>query len=50
MIWSVRNATQIPTCFYKIVPYVVTLVVLAFTFRSSREPRSSGLPYKKGGK
>ncbi len=43
-------AWQIPTYFYKIVPYIVTLIVLAFTSKSSKEPRASGQPYKKGGK
>ncbi len=33
---------------YKMIPYVATLIVLAFTSRNSQAPRASGQPYDKG--
>lgn len=33
---------------YKMIPYVATLVVLAFTSKASQGPRASGKPYDKG--
>jgi len=41
-------ALHIPSYFYKMVPYVATLIVLAFTSKKSQAPRSSGIPYDKG--
>ncbi|HWR22959.1 MAG TPA: ABC transporter permease [Feifaniaceae bacterium] len=35
---------------YKMIPYVATLIVLAFTSRNSQAPRASGQPYDKGGR
>ena len=32
---------------YRLLPYVITLVVLAFTSKSSRAPKAEGLPYDK---
>ncbi len=37
----------ISTNFYRMLPYVITLVVLAFTSKSSRAPKASGVPYDK---
>ena len=34
--------------FYRMLPYVVTLVVLAFTSKKSRAPKAEGIPYDKG--
>ncbi len=34
--------------FYKMIPYIVTLVVLAFTSKNSQAPRAEGIPYDKG--
>ena len=34
--------------FYRILPYLITLVVLAFTSKSSRAPKAEGIPYDKG--
>ena len=31
--------------FYRILPYLVTLIVLAFTSKSSRAPKAEGIPY-----
>lgn len=33
---------------YKMIPYIATLIVLAFTSRNSQAPRASGQPYDKG--
>ncbi len=36
-----------PSDFYKMTPYVATLVVLAFTSKKSQAPRAAGIPYDK---
>ena len=33
---------------YRMLPYIITLVVLAFTSKSSRVPKAEGIPYDKG--
>jgi len=30
------------------IPYIATLIVLAFTSKNSQAPRASGVPYDKG--
>jgi len=42
------SSLPIPSAIYKMVPYVATLIVLAFTSRNSMAPRASGVPYDKG--
>lgn len=37
----------VSTNFYRMLPYIITLVVLAFTSKSSRAPKASGIPYDK---
>ncbi len=34
--------------FYRLLPYLITLIVLAFTSKSSRAPKAEGIPYDKG--
>ncbi|MBQ8506882.1 MAG: ABC transporter permease [Clostridia bacterium] len=34
--------------FYRLLPYLITLVVLAFTSKNSRAPKAEGVPYDKG--
>ena len=34
--------------FYRLLPYLITLLVLAFTSKSSRAPKAEGVPYDKG--
>ena len=34
--------------YYKMLPYVVTMVVLAFTSKRSKAPKAEGIPYDKG--
>ncbi len=38
----------ISTYVYNMLPYVITLVVLAFTSKKSRAPKAEGIPYDKG--
>ena len=38
----------IPADIYKMIPYIATLIVLAFTSKNSQAPRASGVPYDKG--
>lgn len=35
---------------YKMIPYLATLIVLAFLSKSSQVPRAEGIPYDKGGR
>ena len=45
---SFFNSIPIPSALYKMIPYIATLVVLAFTSRNSMAPKASGVPYDKG--
>ena len=33
---------------YRMLPYLITLIVLAFTSKNSRAPKAEGIPYDKG--
>ena len=33
--------------FYRMLPYLITLIVLAFTSKNSRAPKAEGIPYDK---
>ncbi len=33
---------------YRLMPYLITLIVLAFTSKKSRAPKAEGIPYDKG--
>ena len=41
-------ALQIPSALYNMLPYIISLVVLAFTSQKSRAPKAEGIPYDKG--
>ena len=41
-------AQNIPSVVYNMLPYVISLVVLAFTSKKSRAPKAEGIPYDKG--
>ena len=41
-------AMNIPSMVYNMLPYVISLVVLAFTSKKSRAPKAVGMPYDKG--
>ena len=42
------TALNIPGSVYNMLPYIISLVVLAFTSKKSRAPKAAGLPYDKG--
>ena len=39
---------NIPSQVYNMMPYIISLVVLAFTSQKSRAPQAEGIPYDKG--
>lgn len=39
---------SIPSDVYKMIPFIATLIVLAFSSKSSQAPRAVGIPYDKG--
>jgi simple sugar transport system permease protein len=45
---SFMRVIPIPSYVYKMIPYIATLVVLAFSSRKSQAPRAEGIPYDKG--
>ena len=42
------TALNIPGNVYNMLPYIISLVVLAFTSKKSRAPKAEGIPYDKG--
>ena len=38
----------LPSAVYNMLPYIVSLIVLAFTSKNSRAPKAEGIPYDKG--
>ena len=41
-------AMKIPSGIYNMLPYIISLLVLAFTSKKSRAPKAEGVPYDKG--
>jgi simple sugar transport system permease protein len=41
---------NVPSGIYNMLPYIVSLVVLALTSGKSRAPKAEGIPYDKGGR
>ena len=41
-------ALDIPSQVYNMLPYIISLIVLAFTSKKSRAPKAEGIPYDKG--
>ncbi|MGX8699321.1 MAG: ABC transporter permease, partial [bacterium] len=39
---------NLPGGLYNMMPYIICLIVLAFTSRNSRAPKAEGIPYEKG--
>ncbi len=39
---------NIPGSIYNMMPYIISLIVLAFTSKQSRAPKAEGIPYDKG--
>ena len=46
--FSFLTALNIPGSIYNMMPYIISLVVLAFTSKKSRAPKAEGIPYDKG--
>ena len=44
---QMQGVSQIPVQFIQIIPYVLTIVVLAGFIGNSRAPKALGLPYQK---
>ena len=42
------KALSLPAAMYNMLPYIISLVVLAFTSKKSRAPKAEGIPYDKG--
>jgi len=42
------RAFPIPAYVYKMIPYIATLIVLAFSSKMSQSPKAAGIPYDKG--
>lgn len=42
------KALNLPSSVYNMLPYIISLVVLAFTSKKSRAPKAEGIPYDKG--
>ncbi len=42
------KSLPIPNELYKMIPYIATLIVLAFSSKNSQAPRAEGIPYDKG--
>ena len=42
------NEIGISPYVYRLLPYLITLIVLAFTSKNSRAPKAEGIPYDKG--
>lgn len=43
-----RSLTDVPGTIYNMLPYIISLIVLAFTSKSSAAPKAEGIPYDKG--
>ena len=41
-------ALNLPSVVYNMLPYIISLVVLAFTSKKSRAPKAEGIPYDPG--
>ena len=42
------KALELPSAVYNMLPYIISLVVLAFTSKKSCAPKAEGVPYDKG--
>jgi simple sugar transport system permease protein len=41
-------ALKLPSTLYNMLPYIISLLILAFTSKKSRAPKAEGIPYDKG--
>jgi simple sugar transport system permease protein len=42
------KAMNLPSTVYNMLPYIISIIVLAFTSKNSRAPKAEGIPYDKG--
>jgi simple sugar transport system permease protein len=42
------NNMHIPNAVYIMLPYIISLIVLALTSKNSAAPKAEGIPYDKG--
>ena len=47
-IEMLHTAPNIPGSVYNMMPYIISLLVLAFTSKNSRAPKAEVRPYDKG--
>ena len=45
--FDILTALNLPSVVYNMLPYIISLVVLAFTSKKSRAPKAAGIPYDK---
>jgi simple sugar transport system permease protein len=45
---SFMRNLPVPSYVYKMIPYIATLIVLAFSSKKSMAPKAEGIPYDKG--
>ena len=46
--FDLLSRLNLPSTVYNMLPYIISLVVLAFTSKKSRAPKAEGVPYDKG--
>ena len=46
--FDILMALNVPSVVYNMLPYIISLVVLAFASKKSRAPKAAGIPYDKG--
>ena len=46
--FALLTALNVPSVVYNMLPYIISLIVLAFTSKKSRAPKAEGIPYDKG--
>ena len=46
--FDLLSSLNLPSSVYNMLPYILSLVVLAFTSQKSRAPKAEGIPYDKG--
>ena len=46
--FDLLSSLYLPSSVYNMLPYIISLVVLAFTSQKSRAPKAEGIPYDKG--
>lgn len=46
--YDLLKALNLPGTVYNMLPYIISLIVLAFTSKHSKAPKAEGIPYDKG--